>query len=243
MPSGHSGTSEGGPGGVNTVRDHQGLTLRSKRIIFNFDVGDLKDPWRVQGSQGPSGIDNIVKRNHLSQKIKPWWPRWPQGPLEGPRGPRTIRDWLWVHEEPFKPKKFNLNILKAARGSWGAGHRPGPSGNDTEVKRNRLSQKRISPQPAFDGLKVAGGAWGPDTVRDHQGLTLGRKEPFEPKKNSSLTGLRQPLEASVGRNLGRNLGRHTDFWNGLDLRLHLVWYPVFGLNEAAHVLHPYVRGF
>ena len=63
------------------------------------------------------------------------------------------------------------------RRSRGAGQEKnecmGP-GINTEVKRNCLGQKN-QPQVAFAGLEAFGGTWGPDTVRDPQGLTLRSK--------------------------------------------------------------------
>ena len=44
-----------------------------------------------------------------------------------------------------------------------ARHRQGPPVINAVVKRNRLSQKKFRPRPAFDGLEAAGGA------EDHQG--------------------------------------------------------------------------
>ena len=42
-------------------------------------------------------------------------------------------------------------------GPGGAGHQQGPSGIDIEVNRNRWSQNKFQPWPAFDSLEAARG--------------------------------------------------------------------------------------
>ena len=79
------------------------------------------------------------------------------GSWGGQRPSGTTRDQCCGQKEPFEPKKnFGLGRpLMASRpleGPGGAGHHQGPSGIDTGVKRNHLSQKKIRHRPAFDSL-------------------------------------------------------------------------------------------
>ena len=71
------------------------------------------------------------------------------GSWGGQRPSGTTRDQCCGQKEPFEPKKnFGLGRpLMASRpleGPGGARHRQGPPGINAVVKRNRLSQKKIS---------------------------------------------------------------------------------------------------
>ena len=80
--------------------------------------------------------------------------------------------------QPFLISLKNILALAAfaasrlLKGPREARHCQGPSGIDAWVKRNRLSQK-------ISAFVAIGGRWRvpgrPDTIRDHQGLTLGSK--------------------------------------------------------------------
>ena len=83
-----------------------------------------------------------------------------------------------------------LKALRPLEGPGEARDHQGPPGINAVVKRNRLSQKKIS---------ASAGLWwllgGPDTIRDHQGLTLGSKGIIWAKKKF---GLGRPSTASGG---------------------------------------------
>ena len=89
-----------------------------------------------------------------------------------------------------------------ALGPEGARHRQGPSGIDAEVKRSRLSQKKIRPQPAFDGLEAAGGFWGGGgRHQGPSGIDTGVKRNHLSKKKirprPAFDGLWRPPEAII----------------------------------------------
>ena len=83
-----------------------------------------------------------------------------------------------------------LKALRPLEGPGEARDHQGPPGINAVVKRNRLSQKKFRPRPAFNGLETAGGFWGGQrlkgTTRDQ---CCHQKEPFEPKKISASAGL------------------------------------------------------
>ena len=91
--------------------------------------------------------------------------------------------------------------MRLLEGPGEARHYQGPPGIDAWVKRNRLSQKKIS---AFAAFVAIGGRWRvpgrPDTVRDHQGPPgidiLVKRNRLSQKKIglSGLGGLLRPLE-------------------------------------------------
>ena len=71
------------------------------------------------------------------------------GSWRGQRPSGTTRDQYCSQKEPFEPKKkfwprLAFDGLEATGGSWGARHCQGPPGINAVVKRNRLSQKKIS---------------------------------------------------------------------------------------------------
>ena len=123
----------------------------------------LEGPGGARHRQGPPGINAVVKRNRLSKKKK-FRPRTAFDGFEAAGGSwggqtlsGTTRDQCCGQKEPLEPKKnFGLGqplmALRLLEGSGGAGHHQGPSGIDTGVKRNHLSQKKIRPRPAFDSL-------------------------------------------------------------------------------------------
>merc|ERR1712108_17794 len=104
--------------------------------------------------------------------------------LEGPGEARhcqepsgTTRDQHFDQKKPFEQKKISAFVaLRLLEGPGEARHYQGPPGIDAWVKRNRLSQKKIS---AFAAFVAIGGRWRvpgrPDTIRDPQGSTLGSK--------------------------------------------------------------------
>ena len=105
--------------------------------------GDL---WRVQGavhSQGPSGADPEVKTNLFN---------------------------LFKQNFSTLAASTTLRPLEGPGGPDTVRDHLGPPAINAEIKRNRFSKKNW-PQLAFTGLEAAGGSWGPDTVREPQGLT------------------------------------------------------------------------
>ena len=111
-----------------------------------------------------------------------------------------------AYNGPCAKEKFGLGRpLKALRPLEGPGEaldHQGPPGINAVVKRNRLSQKKIF---ASAGLWWPRGRWrvlgGPDTIRDHQGLTLGSKGIIWAKKKIrprlAFNGLWRPPEARI----------------------------------------------
>ena len=104
--------------------------------------------------------------------------------LKGPRearhcqGPSGID--AWVKRNRLSQKKISaFAALRLLEGPGEARHYQGPPGINAWVKRNCLSQKKISAFAAFAAFVAIGGRWRvpgrPDTVRDHQGSTLGSK--------------------------------------------------------------------
>ena len=94
----------------------------------------------------------------------------PQGRWRVLGGPDTIRDQCFGQNEPFEPEKISglgwpSPASRPLEGPGGARHHQGPSGMNAEVKRNQLSQKKISasvglgwPQVASGNHKDPGGA-------------------------------------------------------------------------------------
>ena len=109
----------------------------------------------------------------------------------------------------FNPKTFTIGVrllspsncgLEATLGSGVAKNCQGSSRTDAEVKRNRLSQKKTRPWPAFDGLEAAGGSWGAEHHQGPSGIDAEvKRNRLSPKKILASAGLRQPLEATRGR--------------------------------------------
>merc|ERR1712020_481937 len=94
----------------------------------------------------------------------------------------TTRDQHFDQKKPFEQKKISAFVaLRLLEGPGEARHYQGPPGIDAWVKRNCLSKKNSAFKPR--------GCWRvpgrPDTIRDHQGSTLGSKGPkFEPNRLS-----------------------------------------------------------
>merc|ERR1712183_808944 len=117
-------------------------------------MGLLEGPGEARHYQGPPGIDAWVKKNRLSQKknfgLCGLCGHW--RPLEGPgearhcQGPSgTTRDRHFGQKKPFEQKKISaFAALRRLEGLGEARHYQGPPGIDAWVKRNRLSQKKIS---------------------------------------------------------------------------------------------------
>merc|ERR1711974_319496 len=133
--------------------------------------------------QGPPGIDAWVKRNRVSAKknsafvaIGGRW-RVPGRPdtVRNHQGPPGIN--ILIKRNHLSKKKISAFVaLRLLEGPGEARHYQGPPGIDAWVKRNRLRQKKISAFAAFVAIggrvRVPGR---PDTIRDHQGSTLGSK--------------------------------------------------------------------
>ena len=103
----------------------------------------------------------------------------------------TIRDWCWSKKEPYEPKKFQLDSLEAARGFWG-GWTPAGTIRDWRWDQKELFEPKKN--LALVSLWRPWGHWrvlkGPDTSRDHQGLTLRSKGTVWSKKILALAGLK-----------------------------------------------------
>ena len=173
--------------------------MSRKKLSAFAALRPLEGPGEARHYQGPTGIDAWVKRNRLSQKkFRPLRPLWPLeaagGSWGGPTLLETTRDRCLGQKEPFEPKK-NCGLWRPLEGPGGAGHHQGPPGIDAWVKRNRLSQKKIS---AFAAFVAIGGRWRvpgrPDTVRDHQGppgiVILVKRNHLSKKKISAFAALR-----------------------------------------------------
>merc|ERR1712088_731734 len=177
-----------GPPGIDTWVKRNRLSQKKISAFAAFVA--IRGRWRVPGRpdtvrdhQGPPGIDAWVKRNRLSQKknFGLCGLEAAGGSRGGPTLSGTTRDRRLGQKEPFEQKK-NFGLCGLC-GHWrpleGPGedrHYQGPPGIDAWVKRNRLSKKKIS---AFAAFVTIGGRWRvpgkPDTIRDHQGSTLGSK--------------------------------------------------------------------
>ena len=117
----------------------------------------------------------MVKTNRLSRKKLPALVglHRPQGRwrvLGGQTPSGTIGDQRFGQNKPFEPEKISglgwpSPASRPLEGPGGARHHQGPSGINAEVKRNQLSQKKISasvglgwPQVASGNHKDPGGA-------------------------------------------------------------------------------------
>ena len=143
--------------------------------------------WGGRHHQGPSGINALVKTNHLSRKKFPTLVglHRPQGRwrvLGGQTTSGTMGDQRFGQNEPFEPEKISglgwpSPASRPLEGLGGARHHQGPSGINALVKTNCLSRKKL---PALVGLHRPQGCWrvlgGPDTIRDHRGSTLWSKQ-------------------------------------------------------------------
>ena len=134
----------------------------------------LKAAGGAWGGQTPSGTigDQRFGQNEPFEPEKNSGLRWPSPasrPLEGPGGGQTpsgtIRDQCFGQNEPFEPEKnsglgWPSPASRPLEGPGGARHHQGPSGINAEVKRNQLSQKKISASVGLGWPRVASGGLG-----------------------------------------------------------------------------------
>ena len=126
--------------------------------------------WGGRHHQGPSGINALVKTNCLSRKKFPALDglHRPQGRwrvLGGQTPSGTIGDQCFGQNKLFEPEKTSglgwpSPASRPLEGPGGARHHQGPSGINAEVKRNQLSQKKISASVGLGWPRVASGGLG-----------------------------------------------------------------------------------